>query len=81
MKFLCSVAVFWLCTACTCKPILVPTPIPCPAPATIERPFLPISSLKPDSPASDVVKAYVISVEVLKGYAVQLEMILQGYRK
>lgn len=68
--------------ACSYRPeiVQVPVPVPCPPPPALERPELPIGALKPESPADQVMKAYVASIEVLKGYAIQLEKLLGGYR-
>lgn len=68
--------------ACSCHPemVQVPVAVPCPPPPAVQRPHLPIAELKPASPANQVMRAYAASVEVLKGYALQLEKLLDGYR-
>jgi hypothetical protein len=71
-----------------CKPptpviqrVEVMVPVPCPAPAVIPRPPLPIQQLKSGDPSVTVKRAYVATVEVLIGYARELEKQLDAYRK
>lgn len=59
----------------------VPVAIPCPEPVVPVRPELPLSTVGPGSPADLVVKAYAASVEMLKGYAKELERIVEGFRR
>lgn len=58
----------------------IPVPVPCPPPPPLSRPALPIAQLSADSPAPVVMRAYAASVNILQGYARQLEMLLSGYR-
>lgn len=54
----------------------VPVEMPCPAPSVPARPRLPIAGLQPGASPADVARAYVATVAVLEGYAVQLEQLL-----
>lgn len=49
---------------------------PCPKPVVPPRPRLPIGALTAQSAPSDVERAYVESVDMLEGYAEQLEKLL-----
>lgn len=64
-----------------CVPVVkIPVPVPCPQPPAIERPHLPVADLRPgDSPAA-VQKAQVLTIRILRDYAVELETIVEGYR-
>lgn len=59
----------------------VPVPVPCLEPPIVERPRLPIADLKPDTPQAEANRMVAASIELLMGYAKQLEATLQGYRK
>jgi len=61
--------------------VKVPVPVPCPAPPAIERPMLPASALTPDSPPDEFVRAVVLSIQMLLGYAEELETALEAYRR
>jgi hypothetical protein len=62
--------------------VRVPVPIvqPCPAPSVPARPALPIAALAATSTPAQAMRAYVVSVAVLEGYAEQLEALL-GVRR
>ncbi|RQW89943.1 MAG: hypothetical protein EHM79_02230 [Geobacter sp.] len=60
---------------------LVPTAIPCPQPPPLIRPHLALQDLPPVVAPSEVLRAYVITVEQLQGYACELETIINGYRR
>jgi hypothetical protein len=60
---------------------LIPVATPCPQPPQLVRPHLAIQELQPVAAPSEVFRAYVITIEQLKGYAVELETIINGYRK
>lgn len=64
------------------KPIdvLVPVPLPPLPPPEIERPELPVSQLDSVANSADVVRAYAASLLLLKGYAIELERLLDAYR-
>ena len=64
-----------------CKPKVIYVPVPCPEPPMIQRPALPISGLKPDDSIERERTLWVATVEVMDGYAKQLEKLLDGYRK
>jgi len=68
--------------ACT-APVetLIPTAIPCPQPPALIRPHLALQDLQPVAAPSEVLRAYVITVEQLTGYACELETIINGYRR
>jgi len=59
---------------------LVPVAVPCPSPPPLVRPHLAIQDLKPVTAPSEVLRAYVVTVEQLRGYAEELEIIINGYR-
>ena len=56
----------------------VPVPVVqrCPKPGVPPRPHLPIATITAQSAPSDVERAYVESVDLLEGYAEQLEKLL-----
>lgn len=62
------------------KSVEIPVAVPCPPPPEIVRPHLPILDLSPESPPDNVIRAFAASIEVLAGYAAELETILSGYR-
>jgi len=68
--------------ACAHQPELVQVPVavPCSPPPVLARPHLPVADLTADTPANQVMKAYLASLETLKGYAAELEKLLDGYR-
>lgn len=45
------------------------------------RPHLAIQGLQPQAPPAEVLRAYVVTVEQLRGYAEELEIIINGYRR
>lgn len=59
---------------------LLPVATPCPAPPPLVRPRLAVQELKPVAAPSEVFRAYVVTVEQLRGYAEELEIIISGYR-
>lgn len=63
------------------KEAMIPIPVPCPIPPVISRPHLPIADLKGPEAPDVVIRAYVLSVEELMGYSLELEILLNGYRK
>ena len=69
-------------SGCAAAPTMATAPIavPCPKPPVIMRPSLPTSALTAQSSDQDVIRAYVISDALLKGYAEKLEIIIDGYR-
>jgi len=80
---LCFAAVlFLLATGCAGTPTaLVPVATPCPQPPPLVRPHLAIQDIKPVAAPAEVLRAYVVTVEQLRGYAEELEIIINGYRK
>lgn len=58
--------------------VQVPVPVmqPCPKPVVPPRPHLPIATITAQSAPPDVERAYVESVDLLEGYAEQLEKLL-----
>ena len=60
--------------------VRVPVPVPCPQPPAVTRPTLPLQSTPATATAGRVIQDLVISIELLQGYAVQLEQTLEGYR-
>lgn len=58
-----------------------PPPATCPEPAPTARPHLPIADLTIDDLPDAVMRAYEATVETLIGYAIELETLLNGYRK
>ena len=60
--------------------IQVPVAVPCPPPPVVSRPHLPIADIKKDDGEATLIKAYAATVEALKGYAEELEVLLDGYR-
>lgn len=81
MRALALLAVMAL-SGCAAAPTVatVPIAVPCPKPPVIMRPSLPTSALAVQSSDQDVIRAYVISEALLKGYAEKLETIVNGYR-
>lgn len=69
---------------CSCshlpKTVQVPVAVPCKAPPVVARPHLPAADLDAYTPPDQVIKALVASMEILKGYAAELETLLNGYR-
>lgn len=73
--------IFMILLGCATPPTaLLPVAVPCPQPPQLVRPHLAIQDLQPQSPPTDVLKAYVVTVEQLRGYAEELEIIINGYR-
>ena len=68
--------------ACSYRPSVVKVPVaaPCPAPPELVRPHLPAADLNAYTPPGEVQKALLGSLEVLRGYAAELEKLLDGYR-
>ena len=60
---------------------LVPVATPCPQPPELIRPHLALQDLQPVAAPSEVLRAYVITVQQLQGYACELETIINGYRQ
>lgn len=60
---------------------LIPVATPCPQPPPLIRPHLALQDLPPVAAPSEVLRAYVITVEQLQGYACELETIINGYRR
>jgi hypothetical protein len=58
----------------------VPVAVPCPPPPVAVRPALPIEQINEHSTASEILRAYVATTEVLMGYAEALEKLLLGYQ-
>ena len=61
--------------------VQVPVAVECPAPPHLARPSLPIKGLSAQSDPADVARAYVTSIESLQGYSLELETVLDGYRR
>jgi len=55
-------------------------PIPCPEPAVVSKPQLPIHYLEHGDSFDTVVKSYVNSVILLQGYSEELEQALEPYK-
>ncbi len=73
---------FLLLSGCASTPTaLVPVAVPCPPPPPLVRPHLAIQDIRPATPSSEVFRAYVVTTEQLRGYAEELEIIINGYRK
>lgn len=70
------------CTAFTKSVVRVPVS-DCPVPKEVVRPTLPIDNLKPGDEADPgkVAVAYAATVKALMGYVLELEQVLDGYRK
>ena len=68
--------------ACSIQPKIVQTPValPCPPPPAAVRPHLPAADLDAYAAPDQVMKALLASLETLKGYAAELEKVLDGYR-
>lgn len=52
-----------------------------PAPPVVNRPELPVLSLKPGDTPDVVIQAHRESIKLLQQWGLQLEAILDGYRK
>lgn len=70
--------------------VKVPIPLPPPQPPVIERPHLPVKDITPeaitlcegkDIGCGVIVNAWAASLELTWGWAVELETVLEGYRK
>ena len=73
---------FSLLVGCASTPTaLLPVATPCPLPPPLVRPHLAIQGLQPQAPPAEVLRAYVVTVEQLRGYAEELEIIINGYRR
>jgi len=60
----------------------VVVPIQCPKPSELNRPDLEVLSLINESSSDgEVVRAYRVALTDIKGYAKELEKILQGYKE
>ena len=85
MRWLILLAV--LLTGCQKAPrvvvqrVEVPVAVPCPEPALPPRPELPLVYITSASTPEQVVRAYLVSIEILKGYALELEILLRGYKR
>ncbi|HBG06310.1 MAG: hypothetical protein A2075_12130 [Geobacteraceae bacterium GWC2_58_44] len=81
-RFAVIAALAGLLCACSHHPdiVQVPLAVPCPEPPAIARPHLPAVDLNAYTPPDQVMKALVASLEILKGYAGELETLLNGYR-
>lgn len=60
--------------------VQVPVAVPCPPPPAVSRPHLPIADIRRGEGEAALIKAYAATVEALKGYAEELEALLDGYR-
>jgi hypothetical protein len=81
MKKYCLLLALFLGACATAPAVQTPVAVPCPPPPAIERPRLPVSDLRPSDSPDAVMKALVVSVEKLTGYARELEEALKGYRQ
>lgn len=82
MKALVIVTAMFLIAGCTAATeTVIPVAIPCPQPPVLTRPCLAIQDLHGAEQPGEVIKAYVLTVEQLRGYAVELETIINGYRR
>ena len=77
MKRLAILALFLLVA---CKPQIQYVPVPCPEPPQIQRPVLPITTLKPEDSMEKERQLWLATVQALDSYCKQLEDILSGYR-
>lgn len=59
----------------------VPVAVPCPPPVMPPRPELPLVYITAASTPEQVVRAYLVSIEILKGYSLELEALLRGYAR
>lgn len=73
-----ALASLWGCAHETI--VQVPVAVPCPPPPVVSRPHLPIADIKRGDGEAALIKAYAATVEALKGYAEELEALLDGYR-
>lgn len=75
--------VTWL-TGCAATPptvpaqVFIPVPVDCPRPEVPPRPALPLAELGDNPAPADVARAYAATVEVLAGYARELEALLSA---
>jgi hypothetical protein len=73
------------CASTPPAPILTPiavnvpiaTPVYCPV-VKLDKPALPISTLKADSPPADTVRAYAATVAILKGAVQERDSVIAG---
>lgn len=80
--WLLAVGIMLLMGGCAAAPTaLLPVATPCPQPAALVRPRLAIQDLQSVAAPAEVLRAYVVTVEQLRGYAEELEIIINGYRK
>lgn len=72
-----------LISGCATEPVTVRVPVPteCPPPPPRQRPYLPVGDLTETSSPEQIMRAYRATIEVLGGYAEELEFQLDGYRK
>lgn len=59
--------------------VRVPVPVPCPEPPKVPRPVL--KPVDPEATPQEVAEAALRSMVMVMGYADQLEVLLEAYRK
>lgn len=74
-------------SGCTTAPQPIPTPIEVQVPVAtpvycqvgeLDKPALPLSTLKPDSAPADTIRAYAATVAILKGAVRQRDLAIEG---
>lgn len=80
-------AALLLCLLAACKApetrivtVQVPVAVPCPEPPLLLWPDLPLSHITASTPDGEVAKAYVASIQILKGRLAETLALLNGYR-
>lgn len=61
------------------KTVEVPVAPDLPVIVMPDRPQLPIAKVRPDDEPEDTAKAYRLTIEILKGYVVELETMLEPF--
>lgn len=77
--FCCGTTMLAGCNGLFCKPSYIAAKIP--PPPAVSRPELLVKQIGPSTPDGEVVKLYRGTIEQLINYSVQLEQIVDTYRK
>lgn len=73
---------FLALSGCASQPPVVSMPVPVKVtpPPILSRPALPIATLPANAGVGAQIGAWAATVEILQGYAAELEVLLDGYR-
>jgi hypothetical protein len=66
---------------CGWKSVLMPVAVECPVPPALVRPVWPIATLNGTETIGEQIRAWAGSLQAERGYSMELELLLNGYRK